>query len=59
MLALPGKVVWCTPTRGLYQLGASFDPTMEAPRRKKLDILLKLLSCEVQTMRQRPVREPE
>jgi hypothetical protein len=46
-LVLTATVVWSTPTRGRFQIGARFDPDMESLTWTKLDVLLQALSGDL------------
>lgn len=47
-LSLPSNVVWCTATRGEFQVGAAFrDPVLTEKQRSGLDVLLRFLSGEL------------
>ncbi len=50
-LALPGKVVWCTPTGGHYQLGLAFARDMSSVTMARLEVLLQALSDGVESVR--------
>lgn len=48
-LSVPGRVVWCTPTEGQFQIGACFrEDEMREGSRKGLQVLLKFLSGELE-----------
>jgi Tfp pilus assembly protein PilZ len=52
-LVIPGKVIWCTPTEGQFQVGAGFrEAEMADASRNGLDVLLKFLSGELEVPRQ-------
>jgi Tfp pilus assembly protein PilZ len=48
-LDVPGRVVWCTPTEGQFQIGAAFrEAEFSNPARSGLDVLLRFLSGELE-----------
>ncbi len=47
-LVLPGRVVWCTPLKDGYQVGAMFSSTLDAGSVRKLDNLLAVLCGDVE-----------
>ena len=48
-LTVPGKIVWCTPTEGQFQIGAAFSDNELSPgARNGLDVLLRFLSGELE-----------
>jgi Tfp pilus assembly protein PilZ len=47
-LPVPGTVVWSTPTRGLMQIGARFHTDMDDAIWRQLEVLLRILSGELQ-----------
>ena len=47
-LPLLGTVVWCTSVRDGHQIGARFDSDMEEERWKKLDVLIRFLTGELE-----------
>jgi hypothetical protein len=47
-LPLRGTVVWCTPLRAGFQLGARFDPDMDDATWTKLDVLIRFLTGELE-----------
>lgn len=51
-LSVPAKVVWCTPTGGEVQVGATFALDMSAVLMARLDVLLQFLSGELDLPRQ-------
>jgi Tfp pilus assembly protein PilZ len=50
-LAIPAKVVWCTPTGGRYQLGLAFARDMSSVTMARLEVLLQALSEGVDPVR--------
>jgi hypothetical protein len=52
-LALPARVVWCTPIGAMFQLGASFLP-MSGEKQSYLAMFLRYLEGTLQMPEQRP-----
>jgi Tfp pilus assembly protein PilZ len=48
-LTIPGRVAWCTPTEGQFQIGACFrERDMNDTTRNGLGVLLRFLSGELE-----------
>lgn len=47
-LELPGRIVWCTPLKGGFQVGAVFSSTLDASSVRKLDNLLGVLAGDLE-----------
>lgn len=48
-IAMPGRIVWSTPTEGEQQLGGTFDRDMDNRAWARLDMLLQYLAGNLDT----------